>query len=127
VFGQVEGINKALDRLDRDISATVTVRHIDTYESIDYGTRSAESDQGFAMGTMGRFGRWFANFGAGTRTVLHGNEAVIRPDQAAAFAADMGGDVAGEIAALRSDMQAVIPRAISRAVRDALQLSGAMA
>lgn len=127
VFGQVEGINKALDRLDRDISTTVTVRHIDTYESIDYGTRSAEGDQGFANGTMGRFGRWFANFGAGTRTVLHGNEAVIRPDQAAAFAADMGGDVAGEIAALRSDMQAVIPRAISRAVRDALQLSGAMA
>ena len=126
VLGQVEGVNRALDGLDRDISTTVTVRHIDTYESIDYGSRSAD-DQGFASGTMGRFGRWFANFGAGTRTVLHGNEAVIRPDQASAFAADMSGDVAGEIAALRSDMQAVIPRAISRAVRDALQLSGAMA
>lgn len=119
-----------MDGLDRDIDSTITIRHVDTFETIDYGTRSAPDGEGFATGTMGRFGRWFANFGAGTKTVLHGREAVIRQDQAAAFAAEMGGgggDVVAEVAALRADMQTALPRAISRAVRDALQLSGAMA
>ena len=79
---------------------------------------------------MGKFGRWFANFGAGTKTTLHGNEAVVRADQAAAFASDMGGDgggMASEIAGLRADINSLLPRAIGRAVRDAMQMSGAMA
>ena len=91
---------------------------------------SGNRDDGFASGTMGRFGSWFANFGKGTPTILHGNEAVVRADQAAAFAADMGGGngaMAAEIAGLRSDINALLPRAIGRAVRDAMQLSGAMA
>lgn len=89
-----------------------------------------EGGDGFATGTMGKFGRWFADFGAGTKTTLHGNEAVIRADQAAAFASDMGGDgggMASEIAGLRSDINSLLPRAIGRAVRDAMQMSGAMA
>ena len=95
------------------------------------GDNADITEEGFATGTMGRFGRWFANFGSGTKTTLHGNEAVVRSDQAAAFAADMGGGdnaaMAAEIAGLRADMNAMLPRAIGRAVRDAMQLSGAMA
>lgn len=43
-------------------------------------------DDGFATGTMGRFGRFFQNFGAGMTTRLHGVEAVLRPQDALPFA-----------------------------------------
>ncbi len=125
VVGVVDGLNRSLSGLDRDITTTITTRHLDIYER-----NTEDTDAGFAAGTMGRFGSWFANFGSGTPTTLHGNEAVVRADQAAAFAADMGGGngaMAAEIAGLRSDLNALLPRAIGRAVRDAMQLSGAMA
>jgi len=46
---------------------------------------------GFAAGTFGTLGQWFGNFGAGTRTVLHGSEAVVRRDQVPAFVRAHGG------------------------------------
>jgi hypothetical protein len=46
---------------------------------------------GYASGTMGRHGRWFNNFGGGTPTVLHNQEAVVTPSQAPSFAADVLG------------------------------------
>jgi hypothetical protein len=45
----------------------------------------------YDVGTMGRHGRWFGNFGSGTRAMLHNQEAVITPAQAPAFAADVLG------------------------------------
>lgn len=48
--------------------------------------REREGDPGFAGGTMGRFGEYFANFGSGLRTTLHGVEAVLRPQDALPFA-----------------------------------------
>lgn len=41
--------------------------------------------EGYAVGTMGRHGAWFADFGPGTPTVLHGEQAVVRKDQTGAF------------------------------------------
>lgn len=137
LLGQISSLVASIERLTADRTMVVRAQYEDPGPPEGFGdpTRGRSGSGGgsepqFATGTMGQFGRWFANFGSGTRAVLHGNEAVVRADQAAAFAADMGsgdGAMAAEIAGLRADMQAVIPRAISRAVRDALQLSGAMA
>lgn len=53
-------------------------------------------DDGHAVGTMGRYGSWFKNFGSGMQTSLHGMEAVVRQDQAVPFAMDvMSGLTAG--------------------------------
>ena len=79
-----------------------------------------DGDPGFAGGTISR-GAWFRNFGTGTATTLHGTEAVVRQDQAGAFAEAMGGGSAtvDELRALRADMMA-LPQHLARAVRDAI-------
>lgn len=46
---------------------------------------------GFAGGTISR-GTWFRDFQAGTPTVLHGKEAVVRQDQVGAFVSEFGGN-----------------------------------
>lgn len=138
LIGKIDSLVAAIDAATRDRTMTVTAQYFDPgpppgFGSVERrgGDNADITGDGFATGTMGRFGRWFANFGSGTKTTLHGNEAVVRSDQAAAFAADMGGGdnaaMAAEIAGLRADMNAMLPRAIGRAVRDAMQLSGAMA
>jgi hypothetical protein len=138
LLGQISSLVASIERLTADRTMVVRAQYEDPGPPEGFGDPTrGRSDSGggsepeFATGTMGQFGRWFANFGSGTRAVLHGNEAVVRADQAAAFAADMGGGgngaMAAEIAGLRADINALLPRAIGRAVRDAMQLSGAMA
>lgn len=137
LIGKIDSLVSAIDAATRDRTMTVTAQYNDPGPPPGFGSTerrggdNAQAEEGFAAGTMGRFGRWFANFGSGTKTTLHGNEAVVRSDQAAAFAADMGaGDnaaMASEIAGLRADINSMLPRAIGRAVRDAMQTSGAMA
>lgn len=86
-----------------------------------------DANQTFATGTLGRTGQWFNQFGLGTRAMLHGEEAVVRRDQAGAFAAAFGGGAdAGtvdELRALRSDIVA-LPQHLARAVRDAILVAG---
>jgi hypothetical protein len=137
LIGKIDSLVSAIDAATRPRTLTVTAEYIDPGAPPGFGSverrggDNAQAEEGFASGTMGRYGRWFANFGSGTKTTLHGNEAVVRSDQAAAFAADMaGGDnsaMAAEIAGLRADINSMLPRAIGRAVRDAMQTSGAMA
>jgi hypothetical protein len=79
-------LNGAIAGIPRDVDIDVNMRG--TYTPPD-------RDPGYASGTIGRLGTWWKNFGAGTPTVLHGTEAVVRPDQAYAFAMDhLGGGVA---------------------------------
>jgi hypothetical protein len=144
LISKIDAMVSAIDAAMRPRTLVTTAVYVDPgpppgFGSVDSGGNRNDrrggdnadvSGDGFATGTMGRFGRWFANFGAGTKTTLHGNEAVVRADQASAFAADMGGDgggMASEIAGLRADINSLLPRAIGRAVRDAMQMSGAMA
>ncbi len=136
LIGKIDSLVSAIDAATRDRTMTVTAQYYDPGPPAGFGetnqSRGREtSGEGFASGTMGKMGSWFANFGSGTKAVLHGREAVIRSDQAAAFASDMGAgsnaDVTAEIAGLRQDLNSILPRAISRALRDALQLSGAVA
>lgn len=79
----------------------------------------------FAMGTKGTTGRWFNNFGVGTPAILHGDEAVVRKDQAGEFAATFGSDsgVLDELANIRTSLSA-LPQHIARAVRDAVLVAG---
>jgi hypothetical protein len=82
-----------LNRELRNVPSDVTTRF--HYENDPRVGQPGESgppveDPGNAIGTMGRYGQWFHNFGGGTRTTLHGLEAVVRPDQAPAFAAAVG-------------------------------------
>lgn len=115
----VERVSSALDDLPREIDIS-----INTQQEGD-PTRMGD---GYARGTKARTGSWFRNFGGGTATILHGDEAVVPRGQAGAFAEAMGVGgmseaVAAEVAGLRSDMQ-LLPQALARAVRDAVLVAG---
>jgi hypothetical protein len=56
-------------------------------------------------------GRWFANFGAGLATRLHGSEVVLSPRQAVLLSHD-----AGQIR-LNDDVKRAIEEAVRRALR----------
>lgn len=74
-----------------DVTTTVS----DQVEPIDRGANLATD--GFAEGTLSG-GSWFRDFGAGTPTVLHGQEAVVRRDQVGAFVSAFGGADGGGVA-----------------------------
>jgi hypothetical protein len=77
-------LNSAID----DVTGRRRTIHID-YETGEVPP-GPEPDPGFAVGTAGRFGKFFANFPkSGFPTKLHGTEAVITPDQAVPFAASV--------------------------------------
>lgn len=114
-------VTGAINGLPRDI--TVNVNGVWNPPE-DMGVES----EGFASGTLGRSGRFWRDFGAGTLTVLHGREAVITPSQASAFAAQHGGGgsegarwVAMErtIGALAAAVL-TLPAEMTRAQRDAM-------
>lgn len=101
------------------------------------GPRS--SGPGTAVGTMGRFGSWFHDWGIESLNPMHGIEAVIRPDQAVPFAMDVlgslgsqaapagGGDMSAllsEISGLRRDMLTTIPAIAETAARHGSQTAG---
>lgn len=73
-------VRDALNLIPREIEIDVN----GTYNppNIDGG------DPGYAVGTKGRHGDYFVNFGEGQNTRLHGYEAVITPDQAPGFVAE---------------------------------------
>lgn len=133
LIDQISGLVAAIDAATRPRTLVVSTEYRDSGPPAGFGEvpraggDGADSER--AIGSMGATGSWFENFGSGRLVRLHGEEAVVRRDQAAAFAADMGGgaDVAAEVAALRGDLNETLPRAIARAMRDALQLSGALA
>ncbi|NBP84588.1 MAG: hypothetical protein EBU54_05035 [Mycobacteriaceae bacterium] len=135
LIDQISGLVSAIDAATRPRTLTVTAQYYDPGPPPGFGDpgrgggNTGGADQERAIGTMGATGGWFENFGPGRLVRLHGQEAVVRRDQAAAFAADIsgGGAVAAEVAALRGDLNENLPRAIARAMRDALQLSGALA
>lgn len=53
------------------------------------GNDTQPEDPGHRVGTIGRYGSWFKNFGSGLKTTLHGMEAVLRPQDAMPFAASV--------------------------------------
>lgn len=115
----VEKVGEALDNLPREIDITINT------QQEGEGTRVGD---GYARGTKARTGSWFRNFGGGTLTRLHGDEAVVPRGQAGAFAEAMGvggmsDAVAAEVAGLRADF-AMLPNMIGRAVRDAVLVAG---
>jgi hypothetical protein len=115
----VERVSSALDDLPREIDITINTQQEDD------PTRMGD---GYARGTKARTGSWFRNFGGGTATMLHGDEAVVPRGQAGAFAEAMGvggmsDAVAAEVAGLRADF-AMLPNMIGRAVRDAVLVAG---
>ena len=118
-FDAVTRVSSALNDLPREIDIT-----INTQQEGD-PTRMGD---GYARGTKARTGSWFRNFGGGTATMLHGDEAVVPRGQAGAFAEAMGvggmsDAVAAEVAGLRADF-AMLPNMIGRAVRDAVLVAG---
>jgi hypothetical protein len=110
----IEGIDAALDKLPGSVDIPINIRRQGDPVGVD---------PGYATGTLGRHGDYFKNFGSGTPTMLHGNEAVITPRQAPGFAkAVLGGGGGGTdpmlLAALRD-----LPRAIKMAVREGLVMA----
>jgi DNA-binding MarR family transcriptional regulator len=125
LIDQISGLVAAIDAATRPRTLVVTAEYHDPGPPPGFGDPTdGGNEPGFATGTIGR-GSWFRNFGTGTPTMLHGTEAVVRQDQAGAFAAAIGGgnDTALELAGLRSDVMA-LPHHIARAVRDAILVAG---
>lgn len=82
------GLNSAIDHATRDRTTNVDVNFRERRNDEGYG-KQPEGDAGaFKVGTKGRLGRWFGNFGRGTRATLDGVEAVVTPRQAVPFALD---------------------------------------
>lgn len=72
-------VRDAINGIPRTIEIDVNGRY--NAPDIDGG------NPGYAVGTKGRHGSYFVNFGDGTDTRLHGYEAVITPEQAPDFVA----------------------------------------
>lgn len=86
-----------------------------------------EGGEGYKVGTLGRTGSFWQDFGRATRTVLHGVEAVVRPDQAVRFARSVlgsAGDASDTPLVLTMDGQ-VAARAMIRRTGRSLALVGA--
>jgi TP901 family phage tail tape measure protein len=83
-------LETALDDVTRDRTFNITpkVGDVDTDDYTRDGSRLPR-DPGHRVGTIGRWGTWFKNFGSGFSTTLHDIEAVVTPDQAPAFAMDV--------------------------------------
>lgn len=113
---------------------TVTIRtdYVDEgpppgWGDVNVGDRRSDENGGFAAGTKGATGSWFADFGGGTTTTLHGREAVVREDQAEAFAAAHGARGGNANDARLAGIERLLrdqPRAIALAIQNAVALGG---
>lgn len=88
-------LNQAIDHATRDRTINVGVNVDDPDRVLDREDRDQNRGgprdrEPLSVGTMGRFGKWFAQFSSrGTAATLHNNEAVITPGQAVPFAMDV--------------------------------------
>lgn len=82
----VDGVEKITAAID-GLPSVVDIEIRGHYRAPDI---PGGTEPGFARGTMGVHGRWFHRFAlGGTPTVVHGDEAIITPQQAPAFAMDV--------------------------------------
>lgn len=97
------------------------------YREDDTPSRRDDESGGYKVGTLGRHGSFWQDFGRATRTVLHGVEAVVRPDQALSFARSvLGASEGGAGTPLVIQMDgAVAARAMIRRTGRQLSLVGA--
>lgn len=73
---------------------TVRANYVDPGPPEGFGDPTRSNEPGFATGTLGRLGEWFGRFPSeGFVTALHGTEAVVTPQQAPMFAADVLGSM----------------------------------
>lgn len=121
VIEEIEGKMKASGAAAKEAVDAVSDAIADMPRIVDVeirGKYTGPTEPGYSAGTLGRHGRWFADFGTATATVLHGREAVVREDQATAFARDVLGGGGGdpEVVQLLRDM----PRLMKLAMREAM-------
>lgn len=80
-------------------------------------------DPGFAVGTMGRFGQWFNDFGASFNTKLHNVQAVLRPQDAVPFSLDTLGPMLAGAGGGPTNNWIVVPVPPADAVGDAWKMT----
>lgn len=107
----VDELNRMLQRqrdtaVDAVDDITDAISRVPRNVDIEFRTRrtgaegEGESGAGYRVGTMGVHGRWFQRFALrGTPTVVHGEEAIITPQQAPAFAMDVIDQMGGRAVA----------------------------
>lgn len=84
--GAASGLASALNAATVDRTINIGF-NVDDIPDIDLGGRDGgERSSGFARGTFGTMGVDFPDFGSGTRTVLHGREAVVTEADRVPFA-----------------------------------------
>lgn len=76
---QFERMADAIEAIPREINVEVNGE----YNPPDIGG----TGPGYAVGTMGRHGSYYVNFGDGTRVRTHGYEAILTPEDAPGFVA----------------------------------------
>jgi len=90
-------------------------------------------ENGYSVGTLGRFGRFFHQFKPqGEQVTVHGDEAIVRRDQTDEFVEQFGGGASSKtsaagVSALLREFQGVRRdlKTMPIAIRDAIILSGA--
>lgn len=81
-------LEDSIEKVTRDRRVNVDVTYNERRGDAN-NTQPTGDPTGFEFGTKARLGSYFANFGKGTKTVLHGVEAVLRPEDALPFAASV--------------------------------------
>lgn len=129
VVSSLQSIASSIGGIPTNKTVTIRADYVDNGPPAgfgDVGERGGNENEGFAAGTKGATGSWFADFGSGTPTVLHGREAVVREDQADAFAAAHGGNRSSLSDARLENIERLLrdmPRAMAIAVDDASMVS----
>lgn len=116
----------AINSIPRDVTVNVGVNYNDPgfTPDINYDNGRGDNREGYAAGTIGMTGSWFRDFGPGRQVTLHGREAVVREDQAGAFAAATGGGGNGAALERVERLLRDQPRAIALAIINAQALGG---
>jgi flagellum-specific peptidoglycan hydrolase FlgJ len=110
----------------KDVDSAITAQGRTGYASDPEYAKKLKSiiggsqKNGMSGGTLGTYGRLFANFGTGTEATLHGQEAVLTPDQLTGIMAT-GGDtsLAELVHSLNSNLSTLV-----QLTSDKLILSG---
>lgn len=128
--GVLERLSEVLEKL-ADLNgqkASFTVEGQFTNTGVNGGApavfENEDRNEGYAAGTLGRHGSFFRDFGRRTATMLHGVEAVIRPNQALGFAQAVLAGGASDTPLLIQVDRDVLARAVIRRQGNQLSLMG---